>query len=108
MFLDMAVRTQPIALRAVSGSTRHPPHRNRQEEYEARAAFLSKRLRARLGADAAHAVRCRTMRSIQTRVRLQDMRRDFFRSLLLGLTFRLLAIRYKWEMPKFVFDNEER
>ncbi|MFB9263319.1 trimeric intracellular cation channel family protein [Bradyrhizobium erythrophlei] len=26
----------------------------------------------------------------------------------LGLTFRLLAIRYKWEMPKFVFDGEER
>jgi uncharacterized membrane protein YeiH len=25
----------------------------------------------------------------------------------LGLTFRLLAIRYKWEMPKFVF-NEDR
>jgi uncharacterized membrane protein YeiH len=36
------------------------------------------------------------------------MRRDFFRSLLLGLTFRLLAIRYKWEMPKIVFDNEEK
>jgi uncharacterized membrane protein YeiH len=26
----------------------------------------------------------------------------------LGLTFRLLAIRFKWEMPKFVFNNEER
>ncbi|MBR0939139.1 trimeric intracellular cation channel family protein [Bradyrhizobium jicamae] len=26
----------------------------------------------------------------------------------LGLTFRLLAIRYKWEMPKFVFSGEER
>jgi uncharacterized membrane protein YeiH len=25
----------------------------------------------------------------------------------LGLTFRLLAIRYKWEMPKFVFTEEE-
>jgi uncharacterized membrane protein YeiH len=24
----------------------------------------------------------------------------------LGLTFRLLAIRYKWEMPKFVFNEE--
>jgi uncharacterized membrane protein YeiH len=24
----------------------------------------------------------------------------------LGLTFRLLAIRYKWEMPKFVFNGE--
>ena len=27
---------------------------------------------------------------------------------LLGLTFRLLAIRYKWEMPKFVFTGEQR
>jgi uncharacterized membrane protein YeiH len=26
----------------------------------------------------------------------------------LGLSFRLLAIRYKWEMPKFVFDSERR
>ena len=26
----------------------------------------------------------------------------------LGLTLRLLAIRYKWEMPKFVFDSEEK
>jgi len=26
----------------------------------------------------------------------------------LGLSFRLLAIRYKWEMPKFVFDGEKR
>ncbi len=26
----------------------------------------------------------------------------------LGLTFRMLAIRYKWEMPKFVFSDEER
>ncbi|WGS23890.1 MULTISPECIES: trimeric intracellular cation channel family protein [unclassified Bradyrhizobium] len=26
----------------------------------------------------------------------------------LGLTLRLLAIRYKWEMPKFVFNGEER
>ena len=26
----------------------------------------------------------------------------------LGLSFRLLAIRYKWEMPKFVFDGESR
>ncbi len=26
----------------------------------------------------------------------------------LGLTFRLLAIRFKWEMPKFVFDSAER
>lgn len=25
-----------------------------------------------------------------------------------GLTFRMLAIRYKWEMPKFVFSGEER
>ncbi|MGC2780330.1 MAG: trimeric intracellular cation channel family protein, partial [Bradyrhizobium sp.] len=24
----------------------------------------------------------------------------------LGLSFRLLAIRYKWEMPKFVFNGE--
>jgi hypothetical protein len=31
MFLDITVRTQPIALPTVSGSTRHPPHRNRQE-----------------------------------------------------------------------------
>jgi uncharacterized membrane protein YeiH len=26
----------------------------------------------------------------------------------LGLSFRLLAIRYKWEMPKFVFDADEK
>jgi uncharacterized membrane protein YeiH len=26
----------------------------------------------------------------------------------LGLSFRLLAIRYKWEMPKFVFDGDRR
>src|ERR1700759_4869587 len=26
----------------------------------------------------------------------------------LGLAFRLLAIRFKWEMPKFVFDGGER
>ncbi|ODM74922.1 trimeric intracellular cation channel family protein [Bradyrhizobium elkanii] len=26
----------------------------------------------------------------------------------LGLTFRMLAIRYRWEMPKFVFSGEER
>ena len=26
----------------------------------------------------------------------------------LGLTLRLLAIRYKWEMPKFVFSGEQR
>ena len=26
----------------------------------------------------------------------------------LGLLLRLLAIRYKWEMPKFVFDEEKR
>ncbi|KJC46370.1 membrane protein [Bradyrhizobium sp. LTSPM299] len=26
----------------------------------------------------------------------------------LGLSLRLLAIRYKWEMPKFVFSGEER
>lgn len=25
-----------------------------------------------------------------------------------GLTFRMLAIRYKWEMPKFVFTGEEK
>jgi uncharacterized membrane protein YeiH len=25
-----------------------------------------------------------------------------------GLAFRLLAIRFKWEMPKFVFDEERR
>jgi uncharacterized membrane protein YeiH len=25
----------------------------------------------------------------------------------LGLSFRLLAIRYKWEMPKFVFNSEK-
>ena len=24
----------------------------------------------------------------------------------LGLSFRLLAIRYKWEMPKFVFNDD--
>jgi uncharacterized membrane protein YeiH len=27
---------------------------------------------------------------------------------LLGLVFRLLAIRYKWDMPKFVFTGEQR
>jgi uncharacterized membrane protein YeiH len=26
----------------------------------------------------------------------------------LGLSFRLLAIRYKWEMPKFVFSDDRR
>jgi uncharacterized membrane protein YeiH len=26
----------------------------------------------------------------------------------LGLSLRLLAIRYKWEMPKFVFNSDER
>src|SRR6266702_7065431 len=26
----------------------------------------------------------------------------------LGLTLRLLAIRYKWEMPKFIFRDDER
>ena len=26
----------------------------------------------------------------------------------LGLSLRLLAIRFKWEMPKFVFDGEQR
>jgi uncharacterized membrane protein YeiH len=26
----------------------------------------------------------------------------------LGLTLRLLAIRYKWEMPKFVFGGNQR
>jgi uncharacterized membrane protein YeiH len=26
----------------------------------------------------------------------------------LGLTLRLLAIRYKWEMPKFVFNSAPR
>jgi uncharacterized membrane protein YeiH len=26
----------------------------------------------------------------------------------LGLTLRLLAIRYRWEMPKFVFSKDER
>ena len=26
----------------------------------------------------------------------------------LGVTFRLLAIRFKWEMPKFVFNTSER
>jgi uncharacterized membrane protein YeiH len=25
-----------------------------------------------------------------------------------GLSFRLLAIRFKWEMPKFVFTDERR
>ena len=25
-----------------------------------------------------------------------------------GLTLRLLAIRYKWEMPKFVFSGDQR
>jgi uncharacterized membrane protein YeiH len=26
----------------------------------------------------------------------------------LGLSLRLLAIRYKWEMPKFIFNDEKR
>jgi uncharacterized membrane protein YeiH len=26
----------------------------------------------------------------------------------LGLSLRLLAIRYKWEMPKFVFNSDQR
>jgi uncharacterized membrane protein YeiH len=26
----------------------------------------------------------------------------------LGISFRLLAVRYKWEMPKFVFTGDER
>jgi uncharacterized membrane protein YeiH len=26
----------------------------------------------------------------------------------LGLSFRLLAVRYRWEMPKFVFNDEKR
>ena len=26
----------------------------------------------------------------------------------LGISFRLLAVRYKWEMPKFVFKEDER
>jgi uncharacterized membrane protein YeiH len=26
----------------------------------------------------------------------------------LGLSFRLLAIRYKWEMPKFIFNEDRR
>jgi uncharacterized membrane protein YeiH len=26
----------------------------------------------------------------------------------LGLSFRLLAVRFKWEMPKFDFSGEER
>src|ERR1700760_514222 len=29
-------------------------------------------------------------------------------TLALGVTFRLLAIRFKWEMPKFVFNSGER
>ncbi|MGY3392388.1 putative membrane protein YeiH [Bradyrhizobium sp. USDA 3311] len=27
---------------------------------------------------------------------------------ILGISFRLLAVRYKWEMPKFVFKEDER
>ncbi len=27
-------------------------------------------------------------------------------SFVIGLTFRLLAIRYKWEMPKFIYERE--
>mgnify|MGYP002137672139 CR=1 FL=1 len=27
-------------------------------------------------------------------------------SVAFGLTFRLLAIRYKWEMPKFIYERE--
>jgi uncharacterized membrane protein YeiH len=26
---------------------------------------------------------------------------------ILGISFRLLAVRYKWEMPKFVFTGDE-
>ena len=40
MFLDMTVRTQPIALRALSGPTRHPPHRNNKKSMKARAAIF--------------------------------------------------------------------
>jgi uncharacterized membrane protein YeiH len=29
-------------------------------------------------------------------------------SFVLGISFRLLAVRYKWEMPKFVFTGDER
>jgi len=27
-------------------------------------------------------------------------------SVAFGLTFRLLAIRYKWEMPKFIYERD--
>jgi len=40
MFLDMTVRTQPIALRALSGPTRHPPHRNNKKSMKARAVIF--------------------------------------------------------------------
>ncbi len=26
----------------------------------------------------------------------------------LGISFRLLAVRYRWEMPKFVFTEDEQ
>src|ERR1700727_3237919 len=41
MFLDITVRTRPIALRDVSGSTHDSPHRNRQEEYEGSSCDFS-------------------------------------------------------------------
>ena len=37
-----------------------------------------------------------------------DLDRDWVTlgAVAVGLTFRLLAIRYRWEMPKFVYDKE--
>jgi uncharacterized membrane protein YeiH len=37
-----------------------------------------------------------------------DLDRDWvtLTAVAVGLTFRLLAIRYRWEMPKFVYDKE--
>ncbi|MCC8937901.1 trimeric intracellular cation channel family protein [Bradyrhizobium sp. Arg68] len=42
------------------------------------------------------------------RLQLNDTLWAVLLTFVLGLTFRLLAIRYKWEMPKFVFGGEER
>ncbi|QOZ26531.1 trimeric intracellular cation channel family protein [Bradyrhizobium sp. CCBAU 51753] len=42
------------------------------------------------------------------RLQLNDTLWAVLLTFVLGLTFRLLAIRYKWEMPKFVFSGEER
>jgi uncharacterized membrane protein YeiH len=43
-------------------------------------------------------------------MRFQDAKPACWTALtfVLGLSFRLVAIRYKWEMPKFVFNGDSR